>query len=164
MFINEVSSLIRVLGLSSPGEFAAKCPGPAGTTACCPHHVRCTLCPAPSEVSLLFVTSQVVEGLYLGNIRGECLSLLHLCFAMGSLGRWWGRGEPFHLGAPSACSHLGNSASSSDPKPLQKSPSQLQVAPWSSPPGKGHPWGAAVTSHAGAAGNPWHGWKPPCVC
>lgn len=89
-----------MLGLSLPGEFAARCPGPADTThaACCSRHVGCTLCRAPSEISLLFVASQVVEGLYLGNIRGECLSLLHLRLAVGSPGQLAGLEEPLSSG------------------------------------------------------------------
>ncbi|XP_031977977.1 uncharacterized protein LOC116450042 isoform X3 [Corvus moneduloides] len=53
------------------GPWLVKCPDPAGPRpgARCSQHVRCALFPVPSEFSLLFVTFQIVTGLYLGNIR-----------------------------------------------------------------------------------------------
>lgn len=114
-----------MLGLAWPGEFGARCPGSAGTRPGAPaHHIRSTLFLVPSEFPLLSVTSQIVTGLYLGNIRGKCFSLpLH--GAVGSLCNLQGWRIPL-LGS-SMCSQLGISASKAPELiPIASDPSQPQ--------------------------------------
>lgn len=99
-----------------------------------------------------FVTSQVVKGLYLGNIRGKCLPLLHLRIAVGSLGKPAGLEASLSSGATCACSQRGTSASSGDPK-LPKSPIPIASDSMQLKPRKGDVWGE-LWLPAGSTGAP----------